>query len=74
MEHGVRVNIVGNLSLIPDRLRKLMAEAMNITKDNNKAMLNVAFAYTCESLLSPLPLSRLIIILNYHIIIISFII
>ncbi|KAF7989469.1 hypothetical protein HCN44_008143 [Aphidius gifuensis] len=46
MEHGVRVNIVGNMSLIPDRLRKLMAEAMTITKDNNKAMLNVAFAYT----------------------------
>ncbi|KAK0089615.1 hypothetical protein PV325_006325 [Microctonus aethiopoides] len=46
MEHGVKVCIIGNISMIPANLRKLMAEAMRITKNNNKALLNVAFAYT----------------------------
>lgn len=46
MEHGVCVRIIGNLELIPNDVRKLIAEAMIITKNNNKAFLNVAFAYT----------------------------
>ncbi|CAD6241314.1 GSCOCG00002640001-RA-CDS [Cotesia congregata] len=46
MKHGVRICVVGNMSLIPENLRKLMDEAMLITKDNSKALLNVAFAYT----------------------------
>ncbi|XP_063994827.1 dehydrodolichyl diphosphate synthase complex subunit DHDDS isoform X2 [Diachasmimorpha longicaudata] len=46
MENGVRISVIGNLSLIPDNLRQLMAEAMLITKDNDKAFLNIAFAYT----------------------------
>ncbi|KAK2579271.1 hypothetical protein KPH14_008230 [Odynerus spinipes] len=46
MEHGVCVRVIGNLELIPDNVRKLIAEAMLITKNNNKAFLNVAFAYT----------------------------
>lgn len=48
MEHGVRIRIIGNLSLLPNDVRKLIAEAMVITKNNNRAFLNVAFAYTCE--------------------------
>lgn len=48
MEHGVRIRIIGNITLIPESVKKLMAEAMIITKDNNKALLNVAFAYTCK--------------------------
>ncbi|XP_019696982.2 dehydrodolichyl diphosphate synthase complex subunit DHDDS [Harpegnathos saltator] len=46
MEHGVCVRIIGNLSLIPEDICKLIAKVMTITKDNNKAFLNVAFAYT----------------------------
>lgn len=46
MEHGVCVRVVGNLSLIPEDVYKLITEAMTITKNNNKAFLNVAFAYT----------------------------
>lgn len=48
MEHGVCVRVVGNLELIPDHIRKSIAEAMIITKDNKKAFLNVAFAYTSK--------------------------
>ncbi|XP_057332249.1 dehydrodolichyl diphosphate synthase complex subunit DHDDS [Microplitis mediator] len=46
MEHGVRICVIGNLTLIPENVRKLMDEAVLITKDNSKALLNVAFAYT----------------------------
>lgn len=48
MERGVCIRIIGNLSLIPDDLRKLIAKVMCITRNNNKAFLNIAFAYTCE--------------------------
>jgi ditrans,polycis-polyprenyl diphosphate synthase len=45
-EHGVRITVIGNLSLLPENLQKLIQEAMFITKDHDKAFLNVAFAYT----------------------------
>lgn len=47
MENGVCVRVIGNLSLLPKDMQKLFAEAMTITKDNNRAFLNIAFAYTC---------------------------
>lgn len=45
-EKGVCIKIIGNLSLLSDDLQKTIAEAMLLTKDNNTAILNVAFAYT----------------------------
>ncbi|KAG8230492.1 hypothetical protein J437_LFUL013534 [Ladona fulva] len=48
MEHGVRIRIIGNLSLLPHDVQKLIAEAMLMTQENNKAFLNVAFAYTAH--------------------------
>lgn len=46
MEEGVCIRVIGNLSLVPEDIRKMIAEAMLMTKDNKKATLNVAFAYT----------------------------
>ncbi|XP_012263743.1 dehydrodolichyl diphosphate synthase complex subunit DHDDS [Athalia rosae] len=46
MEHGVCIRVIGNLSITPKDVQKLMAEAMLLTKDNNRAFLNVAFSYT----------------------------
>ncbi|XP_046751782.1 dehydrodolichyl diphosphate synthase complex subunit DHDDS [Diprion similis] len=46
MEHGVCIRVIGNLSLLPKDVQKLIAEAMIITKNNNRAFLNVAFSYT----------------------------
>lgn len=48
MEHGLCIRVIGNLSLLPEDLRKLIAKAMIITKNNKKLFLNVAFAYTCK--------------------------
>jgi len=49
MEHGVCIRVIGNLTLLPQDIQKLIAQAMILTKDNSKAFLNVAFAYTGKS-------------------------
>lgn len=46
MADGVCIRVIGNLSLLPPDIRKLLAEATLLTKDNKKAVLNVAFSYT----------------------------
>uniref|UniRef100_A0A1B6ELQ6 Alkyl transferase n=1 Tax=Cuerna arida TaxID=1464854 RepID=A0A1B6ELQ6_9HEMI len=48
MENGVRIRVIGNISLLPLDLAKLIAEVELLTKDNSKAILNVAFAYTAR--------------------------
>lgn len=45
-ERGICVRMIGNWSLLPIDLQKCMAEAMMLTRNNTKAVLNVAFAYT----------------------------
>ncbi|XP_073813717.1 dehydrodolichyl diphosphate synthase subunit [Musca autumnalis] len=45
-EHGVRIRVIGNLSLLPDDLQKLIAQTMLETEKNDKLFLNVAFSYT----------------------------
>lgn len=46
-EKGVRIKIIGNLSLLPDNdLKSIMAKVMLKTQNNNKLFLNIAFAYT----------------------------
>lgn len=45
-ERGICVRIVGNLSLLPIELQSTMAEVMLMTKNNNQAVWNIAFAYT----------------------------
>lgn len=46
MSVGVCIRVIGNLELLPEDVRKLIAKAVLLTKDNNKCFLNVAFAYT----------------------------
>ncbi|XP_018324469.1 dehydrodolichyl diphosphate synthase complex subunit DHDDS [Agrilus planipennis] len=45
-ENGVSIRVIGNLSLLPDDIRSLIAKAILMTQNNNKFFLNVAFAYT----------------------------
>lgn len=45
-EKGVRIRVIGNIQMLPKDIQKTAAEAMLLTKDNNKSILNVAFAYT----------------------------
>lgn len=48
MKDGICIRVIGNLSLLPDDIKKMIAEAMLMTKNNKKAILNVAFAYTAR--------------------------
>lgn len=45
-EAGVRVKVLGNVSLLPHDLRDLIDEATRLTASNSKAVLNIAFSYT----------------------------
>ena len=45
-KEGVRVNVIGNLALLPLDLRDLILKAMEVTLENKRATLNVAFSYT----------------------------
>lgn len=45
-EKGIKIRVIGNMELLPKDLQKSIAEAMLLTKDNDKSILNVAFAYT----------------------------
>lgn len=48
MEHGVCVRVIGELRLLDERLRALIAELMLLTRENSKARLNIALAYTAR--------------------------
>lgn len=45
-ERGICIRMIGNWKLLPIDLQKCMADAMLMTRNNTKAYLNVAFAYT----------------------------
>lgn len=45
-ERGICIRVIGNLKLLPRDIQKTISEAMLLTKNNNKAVLNIAFAYT----------------------------
>lgn len=48
MDVGVCIRVVGNVSLLPEDLCQLIADAMVLTKDNKKVFLNIAIPYTCK--------------------------
>lgn len=48
MERGIRIRVIGNTTLLPTDILKLIAEAELVTKNNSEAILNVAFSYTAQ--------------------------
>lgn len=44
-KNGVRLNHIGRLERIPDRLRQGVLDAIELTKSNDRLLLNVAFNY-----------------------------
>ena len=44
-QEGVKLRHVGELDGLPDRLRKAVLDAIELTKDNDRLILNVAFNY-----------------------------
>lgn len=45
-KHGVCIRVIGDLSLLPQRIKKLTGEAILATRHNTKCFLNLALAYT----------------------------
>ncbi|GBB85669.1 hypothetical protein RclHR1_12150004 [Rhizophagus clarus] len=45
-KYGVCVRILGNMSYVSQDLREVIEEAVEMTKDNNRSILNVCFSYT----------------------------
>ncbi|KAL3881697.1 hypothetical protein ACJMK2_028101 [Sinanodonta woodiana] len=45
-KHEVCIHVLGNLSMLPRDLQELVADAVNLSKHNTRAVLNVCFAYT----------------------------
>ena len=46
MQKRCRVKIVGNLALLPEKVRAASEEVMNMTRDNDAAQLNICLSYT----------------------------
>lgn len=44
-KHSIKVNIVGDLSLLPEDVRSSMCEIMKLTEKNEKMNLNICFSY-----------------------------
>uniref|UniRef100_H3A886 Alkyl transferase n=3 Tax=Latimeria chalumnae TaxID=7897 RepID=H3A886_LATCH len=45
-KHGVCIRVLGDLSLLPLDMQKLIAQAVEMTKNYDRCFLNVCFAYT----------------------------
>lgn len=45
-QYGVRIKVLGDVSLLPDDVRQVLKEAEEVTKHNSRAVLNVCFPYT----------------------------
>ncbi|EXX78025.1 Rer2p [Rhizophagus irregularis DAOM 197198w] len=45
-KYGVCVRILGNMSYVSQDLREVIEEAVEMTKNNNRSILNVCFSYT----------------------------
>ena len=46
MKHGVCIRVLGDLELLPKDVLESVARAVNFSRHNNKAFLNVCFSYT----------------------------
>lgn len=46
MKHGVCIRALGDLEMLPGDVLEALARAVNFTRDNSRAVLNVCFSYT----------------------------
>ena len=47
-QHGIRVKILGDLDLLPEDVRQAMRRAEDLTKQHDKATLNVCLCYNSK--------------------------
>ncbi|MEI8102375.1 MAG: isoprenyl transferase [Chlorobium sp.] len=45
-DSNIRLNIIGEMQLLPERVRKVLTDTMELTKNNSKLVLNIALSYS----------------------------
>ena len=45
-ENNIRLNVIGEINLLPDKVRSTLQETMDLTKNNKKLVLNIALSYS----------------------------
>ncbi len=45
-ENNIRLNVIGEINLLPDKVRRTLQETMDLTKNNKKLVLNIALSYS----------------------------
>ncbi len=49
MKHGVCIRVLGDLELLPPDVLSSVARAVNFSRNNDRAFLNVCFSYTSRN-------------------------
>ncbi|NMW21303.1 MAG: isoprenyl transferase [Chlorobiaceae bacterium] len=45
-ENDIRLNVIGEIDILPDKVRSTLKETMELTRNNNKLVLNIALSYS----------------------------
>jgi len=45
-DNNIRINVIGEISLLPEKIRTVLKKTMDLTKNNNKLVLNIALSYS----------------------------
>jgi len=45
-ENNIRLNVIGEIEILPEKVRSTMKQTMELTKNNNKLVLNIALSYS----------------------------
>ncbi len=45
-ENNIRLNVIGDMEALPDKVRSTMRQTMDLTKNNTKLILNIALSYS----------------------------
>ncbi|MEI6847994.1 MAG: isoprenyl transferase [Chlorobiaceae bacterium] len=45
-DNNIRFNVIGNMTLLPEKVQTVLKNTMKLTKNNNKLVLNIALSYS----------------------------
>jgi undecaprenyl diphosphate synthase len=45
-DNNIRLNVIGNMNLLPEKVRQVLRETMELTKNNNRLVLSIALSYS----------------------------
>jgi len=45
-DNNIRLNVIGNMNLLPDNVRHVLRETMELTKNNSRMVLSIALSYS----------------------------